>query len=216
MTLRSERAVRAAAIGLCGVGVFLIGDASIQYATGAYRADLARRQWNEQQASAIVAQARVRAASGISGEIEHIALGAPVARLLIPRIHLDEIVLEGVEDQELNAAPGHVPGSAMPGMTGNAVISAHRDRHFSHLDELRVGDTIQTETGNRSGAWVIVGRRIIGRDTPALFQSREPLLTLTTCWPVRYFGSAPDRLILSAKPIVGTWASTGEKPKGET
>lgn len=208
--------MRAAAISLCAAGVFLIGDASIQYAKGAYRADLARRQWNEQQASAIVAQARMRAASGISGAIEHIALGAPMARLLIPRIHLDEIVLEGVEDEELNAAPGHVPGSAMPGMTGNAVISAHRDRHFSHLEELRIGDTIQTETGNRSGAWIVVGRRIIGRNTPALFQSREPLLTLTTCWPVRYFGSAPDRLILSAKPLVGTWASTGEKPRGET
>src|SRR2546423_11599774 len=79
-------------------------------------------------------------------------------------------------------------------------------RHFSRLDELQLGDTIRTETGHSSGMWVVVGRRVIGRDTPALFQSKEPLLTLTTCWPVRYFGSAPDRLILSAKPIAGTWA----------
>lgn len=202
----SERALRTVAIGLCAAGVFLIGDATVQYAKGAYRADLARRQWEEQQASAAVAQARVRAASGLSSVMAHVAIGSPVVRLRIPRIHLDEIVLEGVGDDELNAAPGHLPGSALPGMTGNAVISAHRDRHFSHLDELRVGDTVHTETGSGSGAWVIVSRRILGRDTPALFQSREAVLTLTTCWPVRYFGSAPDRLILSAKPV-GTWAS---------
>jgi len=215
MTFFSDRVLRTAAIGLCAAGVFLIGDATVQYAKGAYRADVARRQWEEQQASAAVAQARVRANSGLSGVAARTPIGAPVARLRIPRIHLDEIVLEGVGDDELNAAPGHLPGSVLPGMLGNAVISAHRDRHFSHLDELRVGDTVHTETGSGSGAWVIVGRRVVGRDTPSLFQSREPLLTLTTCWPVRYFGSAPDRLILSAKPV-GTWASRGGKQNGAT
>jgi sortase A len=215
MTFQSERALRIAAVGLCAAGVLLIAAATVQYAKGAYRADMARRQWDEQQASATVAQARVRATSGLSAIPAHLAVGTPVARLRIPRIHLDEIVLEGVGDDELNAAPGHLPGSALPGMLGNAVISAHRDRHFSDLDELRVGDTVHTETGSGSGAWVIVGRRVVGRDTPALFQAREPLLTLTTCWPVRYFGSAPDRLILSAKPV-GTWASRGVKPNGAT
>jgi sortase (surface protein transpeptidase) len=45
---------------------------------------------------------------------------------------------------------------------------------------------------------------VLGRDAPALFQTTQPTLTLTTCWPVRYFGSAPDRLILTARPIVAT------------
>jgi sortase A len=129
------------------------------------------------------------------------SIGAPVARLLIPRIHLDEIVLEGVGDDELNAGPGHLPGSAVPGMRGNAVISAHRDRHFRHLDELQIGDTVMTEAGRSKNAWVIVGRRVIDRDAPALFETATPTLTLTTCWPVRYFGSAPDRLILTARPL---------------
>lgn len=186
---------------LCTAGAVLIGHAGLVYAKGAYRADLVRRQWEEQQAHATVALARARAAAGLSGAVDRVAPGMPVARLVIPRINLDAIVVEGVGDDELNAGPGHLPGSALPGMKGNAVISAHRDRHFSHLDELQVGDTIQTETGQSRGAWVIVGRRVIGRDTPALFTSKEPLLTLTTCWPVRYFGSAPDRLIISARPI---------------
>jgi len=192
--------VRLAATALCVVGVALVGYASVRYAEGAYRADVARRQWDEQQARASVATARTRVASSLALD-ERVTMGAPVARLQIPRIHLDEVVVEGIGDDELNAAPGHLPGSSLPGMRGNAVISAHRDRHFDHLDELQLGDTIQTETSQSRDAWVVVSRRVVGRKAAALFQAKEPLLTLTTCWPVRYFGSAPDRLIVSAKPL---------------
>lgn len=214
MSDRSGVAVRIASASLCVAGALLLGYATVQYARGAYRADLARRQWDSQQARANVALARERATSGISSAIDRVAVGAPVARLSIPRIHLDEIVLEGVGDDELNAAPGHLPGSALPGMKGNAVISAHRDRHFRHFDELQVGDTVSTETARGTTAWVIVARRIIGKDTPALFQTREPTLTLTTCWPVRYFGSAPDRLIITARPVAaGLQASVPRPPR---
>ncbi len=199
--MTADRVKRLAGLGLCIAGAVLVGHAGVQYARGAYRADLVRQQWEEQQARSAVGAARERVANSVAFASRSVAVGAPVARLSIPRIRLDEIVLEGVGDDELNAGPGHLPGSALPGMPGNAVISAHRDRHFSHLDALQLGDTIRTETGQSSGIWVIVGRRIVDRNSPALFQSSEPLLTLTTCWPVRYFGSAPDRLILTAKPV---------------
>ncbi len=197
----TDRLVRLAGASLCIAGAVLVGHAGVRYARGAYQADLARQQCDAQQARNAVAGARARAANSVTFASRSVAVGAPVARLRIPRIRLDEIVIEGVGDDQLNAGPGHLPGSALPGMRGNAVISAHRDRHFSHLDALQLGDTIHTETGQSSGIWVIVGRRIVDRDAPALFQSSEPVLTLTTCWPVRYFGSAPDRLILTAKPV---------------
>jgi LPXTG-site transpeptidase (sortase) family protein len=199
--VNAERAVRIAGAGLCIAGAVLIGHAGFRYAKGAYQADLARRQWEAQQAQSVVAAARERVANSVTFASRRVAVGTPVARLRIPRIGLDEIVIEGVGDDELNAGPGHLPGSALPGTPGNAVISAHRDRHFSRLDALQLGDTISTETGQSNGTWVIVGRRILDRNAPALFQSKEPVLTLTTCWPVRYFGSAPDRLILTAKPV---------------
>ena len=126
--------------------------------------------------------------------------GAVVARLVIPAIDLDEIVLEGVGPMELNGGPGHFPGSVLPGETGNAIVSAHRDRHFRRFGELRVGSRIRTETRNRTVEWVITERRIVSRDTPSLFERPDATLTLTTCWPIRYFGSAPDRLLLVAKP----------------
>ena len=125
--------------------------------------------------------------------------GGPVARLLIPAIDLDQIVVEGVGPIELNAGPGHYPGSALPGETGNAIISAHRDRHFRRMGEIEVGTTIRTETRTGVTEWVVTERRIVSRDAPALFQESEATLTLTTCWPIRYFGPAPDRLLLIAK-----------------
>lgn len=206
--MTADRATRFAGIGLCIAGAVLVGHAGLRYATGAYRADLARQQWDAQQARSAVAAARQRVANSLAFASRSVAIGTPVARLRIPRIGLDEIVIEGVGDDELNAGPGHLPGSALPGMRGNSVISAHRDRHFSHLDALQLGDTIRTETGQSTGVWVIVGRRIIDRSAPALFQSAKPVLTLTTCWPVRYFGSAPDRLILTAKPVDGSVAAS--------
>jgi sortase A len=127
--------------------------------------------------------------------------GAAVARLVIPAIDLDEIVMEGVGPLELNGGPGHFPGSVLPGGPGNAILSAHRDRHFRRLGELAVGSRIRTETRNGTVEWVVTKRRIVSRDTPALFDEPEATLTLTTCWPIRYFGPAPDRLLITAKPV---------------
>jgi sortase A len=127
--------------------------------------------------------------------------GAPVARIVIPAIGLDEIVLEGVQGNDLNGGPGHVPGSALPGERGNSVISAHRDRHFNHFDRLSVGDTIVTESGPLRTTWVVKSRQVIDKNSPALFQTKDATLTLTTCWPIRYFGPAPERLIVTAKPL---------------
>jgi sortase A len=127
--------------------------------------------------------------------------GAPVARLQIPKIGLDEIVLEGIDDEAMNGGPGHYPGSPLPGGAGNSIISAHRDRHFRHLGELALGDTIVTRSGTTTTRWVVVKRQVVGKERPVLFPATKATLTLTTCWPIRYFGTAPDRLILTALPI---------------
>ena len=128
--------------------------------------------------------------------------GSPVARLSIGSIDLDEIVLEGVGPVELNGGPGHFPGSVLPGAAGNAILSAHRDRHFRRVGELVVGAKIRTQTRDGVVDWVVTERRIVSKDTPSLFEETDATLTLTTCWPVRYFGPAPDRLLIIAKRAV--------------
>lgn len=197
--MRRVAARRALGFALYAGGGLLLSFAAGRYAVGTVRADQARAEWNDAEAKAAVALARSVALR--RGGAEELVDGAPVAHLVIPRIDLDAIVLEGVDGDDLNAGPGHVPGSAFPGEPGNAVISAHRDRHFNHLDALDVGDTIITESGYRHTDWVVVSKRVIDRHAPALFHTRDATLTLTTCWPIRYLGPAPDRLIVTAKPI---------------
>jgi sortase A len=180
------------------VGGALLLHTGSTYARGALARGEARAAWERAEAQRAVRDARL---IDVSGGAALVRQGAPMARLVIPSIGLDEIVVEGVGDDELNAGPGHLPGSAIPGDAGNAVISAHRDRHFSTLGDLHVGDTVYTETTSGRTSWIVTKRRVVGAGRPALFSSDEPLLTLTTCWPLGYLGTAPERLIIEARPI---------------
>jgi LPXTG-site transpeptidase (sortase) family protein len=181
------------------VGGLLLSFTIGRYGVGMAKADQAREAWDDAEGKAAVALAR--SVTLHHGMRETPVDGAPVARLVIPRLDLDEIVLEGIEADELNAEPGHLTGSAYPGEDGNAVISAHRDRHFNHLDALGVGDTIVTESGTHHDSWVVVAKRVVGKDERVLFPTTDATLTLTTCWPIRFLGPAPERLIVTAKPI---------------
>jgi LPXTG-site transpeptidase (sortase) family protein len=191
--------------GLLGYAFMCVGGTTLAFAGGRYalgewqRQDV-RRSWDEAEARAVVALAR-RAAVVDAGNPGTIAAGVPVARLVIPRLRMDEIVIEGVDDKSLNAGPGHLPGSAYPGEPGNSVISAHRDRHFAQLGEIRVGDTVFTESGTQQARWIVTSKRVIAADAPALFRTEDATLTLTTCWPIRYLGTAPERLLVTAKAI---------------
>jgi sortase A len=185
-----------------GALLYLLGGALLlhvgsTYARGALARSDARAAWERAEARRAVREARLIDV----GSEELVRRGAPIARLVIPLIGLDEVVVEGVGDDELNAGPGHLPGSAFPGEAGNAVISAHRDRHFSTLGDLKIGDTVYTETASRRTIWIVTTRRVVRAGKPALFSRDEPVLTLTTCWPLRLVGSAPERLIIEARKI---------------
>lgn len=172
--------------------------AGVRYTSGAIAQDEARREWERIEARSTVER---QIASARRGPLA-IAPGKPVARIVIPKVGLDEIVLEGVDDDALNGGPGHLPGTPLPGDTGNSVISAHRDRHFRPLGKVEVGDTVVTESITGATVhWLVVRRQIVDKDAPVLFPSRDERLTLTTCWPIQYFGTAPERLILTAQKI---------------
>ena len=194
-------------MGLVAIGAALLAFVGTSYASGAIARDSARAAWEAELARAELEAAVRQLEPGPVGEPVY---GAPVARLVIPAAGLDEVVLEGVGPAELLAGPGHLPGSALPGEAGNSIISAHRDRHFRRLGRVKVGDIITTETRHESARWIVVSKRLVGGDAPALFATTTPTLTLTTCWPIRLLGSAPDRLIVTAIPA--TYRASGENP----
>jgi sortase A len=174
--------------------------AGSRYVSGAAAQDRARREWDALSARSAFAGAAASVSTDRGVPLRH---GGPVARLVIPRIDLDEIVLEGIDDYAMNGGPGHYPGSPLPGDAGNSIISAHRDRHFRKLGKVALGDTILTQSGSNTTRWVVVKRQVVEKDRPVLFPTTTATLTLTTCWPIQYFGDAPDRLILTAKPLGG-------------
>ena len=188
------RRVASSALIVCGA-LLLIGSAT-SVARGAIARDAARARWAEMEAERSVVGAKLSTGEARWSE----ARGTPVARVIIPRLGLDEVVVEGVGDDELRAGPGHMIGSVLPGDRGTSVISAHRDRHFHALGGIAVGDTVVTESASGTVVWTVSRIRVVGADDSALDARPTPTLMLTTCWPIRYVGPAPDRLIVEAIP----------------
>lgn len=176
------------------IGFLIVGIIGVQLLRGAVARERARSEWTKVMRSAMMSTVPIIAPTRIRS-------GAPVARVVIPSIRLDEVVVEGLSDRDLWAGPGHMPGTVLPGLNGNSVISAHRDRHFHRLDDVRIGDMIETQTTQMSVMWRVTERHIVTKDERVIFDSVEPRLTLTTCWPTRYLGSAPDRLLLIAVQV---------------
>jgi sortase A len=127
-----------------------------------------------------------------SGPVKQLAPppGNAIGRLYIPRLAKHWVIVEGVAPDDIRYAPGHYPGSAMPGEKGNFAMAGHRMRSvFWDLDQLEVGDKIIVETQQTWFVYAVVKERIV-RPTQVEVVSATPpgvtpgkLLTLTTCNP---------------------------------
>ena len=109
----------------------------------------------------------------------------PVARLEAPRQGTELMVLAGASGRTLAFGPGHVDGTPMPGDTGNAVVSGHRDTHFAFLRELRSGDPLLVHSANgRMARYEVSGIEVVRhRDIRVLLDAGDDRLTLVTCYP---------------------------------
>jgi len=126
--------------------------------------------------------------------------GSAVARLAIPRLGLTSIVVEGAGEQELSLAPGHIPGTALPGEPGNVAIAGHRDTFFRPLRFIRKNDTINVTTDHGEDQYRVVSTNIVAPDDiQALYPTSRDTLTLVTCYPFDYVGPAPSRFIVRAE-----------------
>ncbi len=126
--------------------------------------------------------------------------GEPTARVRIPKIGLDKIVVEGVALPDLKKGPGHYPDTPLPGQQGNAAIAGHRTTYgapFNRIDELTVGDEILVETVQGHFRYVVSEQRIVSpTQVDVLADQGDDRLTLTSCNP-KY--SARQRIVIIAK-----------------
>jgi sortase A len=125
-----------------------------------------------------------------------------IGRLAIPRLQLAAMVREGADEGTLSRAVGHIPGTALPGNIGNVGLAGHRDTFFRALRKIRADDVIELQTTAGTYRYMVKSTRIVTpRDVSVLNASGGETLTLVTCYPFYYVGSAPKRFIVHATQI---------------
>jgi sortase A len=143
-------------------------------------------------------------------------LGDAIARLSIPRLNAEWFVFEGTGNKELRLGPGHMTGTAMPGMPGNCIIAAHRDTHFRVLKDIRDGDDVVLETRSGEFHYRVTRRNVVSpRNASALQPTAKAVLNLITCYPFYWVGPAPERYVVHAElqPVQTTqFAASGRAP----
>ena len=124
---------------------------------------------------------------------------APLAVLRIPKIRLEGAVLPGTDDFVLDRGVGHVDDTALPGTDGNSGIAGHRDGFFRGLKDIVEGDAIELQTLKGSETYHIERIWIVNPDDVSVLDPTPVRsLTLVTCYPFYFIGSAPQRLIVRA------------------
>jgi sortase A len=127
--------------------------------------------------------------------------GDAIARIEIPSIGVDAVVVAGVEPDDLKKGPGHYEGTPMPGQFGNSAIAGHRTTYgqpFYRLDEVAVGDEIVLTTVQGRFVYRATGSEVVEPEQSEVVATTDPTvatLTLTTCTP-RY--TASQRLVVHA------------------
>ncbi|HVS04521.1 MAG TPA: class D sortase [Thermoanaerobaculia bacterium] len=124
---------------------------------------------------------------------------ALLGRLEIPRLGLSVVVAEGDDRRTLRRAAGHLPETPLPGQPGNAVIAGHRDLHFRPLESVRVGDEVLFTTPAGSQRYRVDWVDVTAPSAvEVLAPTPVPALTLVTCYPFTWVGTAPDRFVVRA------------------
>jgi len=128
------------------------------------------------------------------------ATAIPQAVLRIPSLNLAVPVFEGTSEDNLNRGAGRIEGTAHIGEAGNIGIAAHRDGFFRVLKDVRVGQVLLLERLDTTDSYRIVATTIVDpSDVSVLAATATHSITLVTCYPFYFVGSAPQRFIVRAE-----------------
>lgn len=127
--------------------------------------------------------------------------GAPLTRILIPKLDVDAVAVEGVTLKALRAGAGHYPDTPLPGEPGNVAFAGHRTtfgKPFADIDRLKLGDQVVLATPVGRYTYEVTKLPwVTGPDDWSVVEAMPgSMLTLTTCHPR---GSAEQRLIVRAQ-----------------
>jgi sortase A len=125
--------------------------------------------------------------------------GQSLGWIEVPRLGILAVVAHGDDSRTLGRAVGHIPGTALPGRGGNVGLAAHRDTFFRALEDVRAGAAIRLVMPEKTYDYHVVEVSVVRPDrVDVLDPTRLSTLTLVTCYPFEYIGSAPYRYIIRA------------------
>lgn len=142
-----------------------------------------------------------------------LAEGSVLGRVSIDRLNLSAMVRQGVTAKTLSEAVGHVPSTALPGQPGNFAIAAHRDTLFRVLKDIRRDDLVTFQSDSGTFTYKVLATKIVKPSDVSVIRpdggglianadpGRDKLLTMITCYPFYYVGSAPKRFIVEASLV---------------
>jgi LPXTG-site transpeptidase (sortase) family protein len=126
--------------------------------------------------------------------------GDALGRIDIPRLGISVAVLQGTSSRMLRLGAGHIEGTPLPGETGNSGIAGHRDTFLRELKDIRRNDEIQVQTATGLVRYKVDWAKVVEpNDTTVLEPSiLGSTITLVTCYPFYFVGSAPKRFVVRA------------------
>ncbi|MGA2859409.1 MAG: class D sortase [Candidatus Sulfotelmatobacter sp.] len=126
--------------------------------------------------------------------------GDVLGRMDIPRLGISVAVLQGTGSRMLRLGAGHIEGTPLPGETGNVGIAGHRDTFFRGLKDIRMNDEIQLQTATGLFHYEVDWLKVVEPDDTTVLEPSTPqsTLTLVTCYPFYFIGSAPKRFVVRA------------------
>lgn len=110
---------------------------------------------------------QLAAATAPTGPV--VEVGAPVALLRVPRLGIEQVVVEGTASGDLLRGPGHQRNTVLPGQVGTSVVAGRATTYggpFARLPELAVGDTVETVTAQGATEFTVIGVRRAGDPLP--------------------------------------------------
>ncbi len=128
--------------------------------------------------------------------------GANIGELFIPKLESRLPIYHGTDEDELEKGVGHFADSVLPGENDNSVLSGHRDTVFRSLGKVGKGDLLVARTSAGEFTYKVRQVRIVDEDDRTVIVPKpKATLTVSTCYPFNFIGSAPQRYILVADLI---------------
>jgi sortase A len=131
--------------------------------------------------------------------------GEAIGRIVVPRLHVNMVVVDGTSESDLQRGPGHYNEASgtntnVPGMGGVVAIAGHRTTYlhpFRHIDDLRPGDSLYLEMPYGTFRYTVFAHQVVASDDWTILRPRAfEQLVLTACNPLY---SATHRWVVFAR-----------------